>query len=89
VPGTQIKCDAVVDGHCDGELTSSPMVGRSSETLPTRVQILALAPFPGIFLGFIDVVRFVVSGILVNNEVPIVTSGISRTDGCSVLQRCS
>jgi hypothetical protein len=26
----------------------SPMVGRSSGTLPTRVQIMVLAPFPGL-----------------------------------------
>ena len=41
----------------DCELACSPMVGRSSGTLPTRVQILVLAPFPGIFLGFTGVTR--------------------------------
>jgi hypothetical protein len=35
----------------------SPMVGRSSETLPTRVQILVLAPFHGFILGFSSVMR--------------------------------
>jgi hypothetical protein len=30
-----------------GDWACSPMVGRSSGTLPTRVQILVLAPFPG------------------------------------------
>ena len=41
----------------DCELACSPMVGRSSGTLPTRVQILVLAPFLGIFLGFTGVIR--------------------------------
>ena len=40
-----------------GELACSPMVGRSSGTLPTRVQILVLASFSEIFLGFIGVTR--------------------------------
>jgi hypothetical protein len=33
----------------EGEWACSPMVGWSSETLPTRVQILVLAPFYGFF----------------------------------------
>jgi hypothetical protein len=36
-PSTNIAC----------EWACSPMIGRSSGTLPTRVQILVLAPFPG------------------------------------------
>ncbi|CAN6196470.1 unnamed protein product [Urochloa humidicola] len=35
-----------------GELAYSPMVGRSSGTLPIRVQILVLAPFLGFLPGF-------------------------------------
>jgi hypothetical protein len=34
------------------EWACSPMVGRSSETLLTRIQILVLAPFPGFIPGF-------------------------------------
>jgi hypothetical protein len=34
------------DGVC-GDWACSPMVGRSRGTLPTSVQILVLAPFPG------------------------------------------
>jgi hypothetical protein len=34
------------------EWACSPMVGRSTGTLPTRVQILVLAPFPGFIPGF-------------------------------------
>ena len=58
------------------ELACSPMVGRSSGTLPTRVQILVLASFPGIFLGFTGVTRKVVSDVPVDDEVPVVTSGV-------------
>jgi hypothetical protein len=35
----------------------SPMVGRSSRTLTTRVQILVLAHFPGFIPGFSGVMR--------------------------------
>jgi hypothetical protein len=35
-----------------GELTCSTMVRRFDETLPARVQILLLAPFPEISLRF-------------------------------------
>jgi hypothetical protein len=44
-----------VDVTCDW--ACSPMVGRSSGTLPTRVQILVLAPFPGFIPGFSGVMR--------------------------------
>jgi hypothetical protein len=37
--------------------TCSPMVERSSGTLPTRVQILVLAPFPGFISRFSGVMR--------------------------------
>ena len=46
-----------VETDLSRELACSPMVGRSSGTLPTRVQILVLASFLGIFLGFTIVIR--------------------------------
>jgi hypothetical protein len=63
VEGTSLVCSAASKlphawqwsrGLVDHDWTCSPMVGRSSGTLPTRVQILVLAPFPG-FPGFTDV----------------------------------
>ena len=63
------------------KLVCSPMVGRSSGTLPTRVQILVLAPFPGIFLRFTCVTREVVSDVPVDDEAPVVTSRIFRSVG--------
>jgi hypothetical protein len=65
------------------------MVGRFSGTLLIRVQILVLATFPGILPRLTGVVREVVSIVPVDNEVSLVTSGISKSVGCSVLQRCS
>jgi hypothetical protein len=35
----------------------SPMIGRSSGTLPTRIQILMIAPFHRIFSGSTDVIH--------------------------------
>jgi hypothetical protein len=66
------------------------MVGRSYETLPTGVEILVLAPFSKIFFSvFTGVVCYVLSGVIVDNEAPMVTSRISRFVGRSVIQRCS
>jgi hypothetical protein len=42
---------------CNRGWAFSPMVGRSSGTLPNRVQILVLAPFPGFIPGFSGVIR--------------------------------
>jgi hypothetical protein len=64
------------------ELSRSPMVGWYSGTLPTRVQILVLAPF----LGFPRIYRhcvLVVSGVPVDNEAPMGTPGIFKSVGCS------
>ena len=68
-------------GDVPSELACSLMVGRSSGTLLTRVQILVLASFPGIFLGFTGVTRKVVSDVPVDDEAPVVTSGIFRFAG--------
>jgi hypothetical protein len=38
-----------VNHQSNGDWACSPMVGRSSGTLHTNVQILVLAPFPGFF----------------------------------------
>jgi hypothetical protein len=54
------------------------MIERSSGTLPTRVQILVLAPFLD-FPGFTSVMHYVVSDVPVDNEAPSVASGISRS----------
>jgi hypothetical protein len=54
---------------CSFDWSRSPMVRRSSGTLPTRVQILVLAPFPGF------------SRIPVDDKAPLVTSRISRSVG--------
>jgi hypothetical protein len=73
---------------CSFELTCSAMVGRSSGTLPTKVQILVHTPFPLIFSKFTDVMCMV-SSVPVDNETPMMTSGVSRSIGWSVLQMCS
>jgi hypothetical protein len=46
------------------------------------VQILVLAHFHTILLGFTDVVHSVISSVPVNNDVSMVISGITR---CRVL----
>jgi hypothetical protein len=61
-----------------GDWACSPMVGRSSGTLPTRVQILMLAPFSWIYSGIFR--RYTLSGP-VDNEAPMVTSRIYRSAG--------
>jgi hypothetical protein len=51
------------------------MVGRSSGTQPTRVQILVLAHVPRFFRIYR---RYVVSDVPVDVEAPLVTSGLFR-----------
>jgi hypothetical protein len=55
----QVRIEAALDVQVQstGEWACSPMVEWSSGTLPTRVQILVLAPFPGFILGFSGVMR--------------------------------
>jgi hypothetical protein len=57
------------------------MVGRSSGTQPTRIQILVLALFSGFIPGFSGVMRLVVSDVPVDDETPVVTSRISKFVG--------
>jgi hypothetical protein len=62
-------------------LACSLMVGRSSGTQPTRIQILVLALFSGFIPGFSGVMRLVVSDVPVDDETPVVTSRISKFVG--------
>jgi hypothetical protein len=66
--------------HYQSDWVCSPMIGRSSGTLPTRVQILVLAPF----LGFSRIYRrYTLSGKRRSRRRrgAYVSSGISRSFG--------
>jgi hypothetical protein len=52
------------------------MVRKSSGTLPIRIQILVLAPFPGISMIYR---RYELSGERRDDEASMVTSEISRS----------
>jgi hypothetical protein len=46
-----------VDTIREALTNKGPMIGRSSGTLPTRIQILTIAPFHRIFSGSTDVIH--------------------------------
>jgi hypothetical protein len=72
----------------DGDWACNPMVGQSSKTPPTRVQILVLTPFPGCSRIYR---RYALSGKRRSHRRRdnIGDFGNLQICRCSVLRRCS
>jgi hypothetical protein len=78
---------SLINSHQPCDWACSPMVGRSSGTLLTRVQILVLAPFPGFFRIYR---RYALNGKRRSRRRrgAIGDFGNLQNCRCSVLRRC-
>jgi hypothetical protein len=87
-PLTQGRTHEKTEEEARSDWTCSPMVGQSSGTLPTRVQILVLAPFPGFSRIYR---RYALSGKRHSHRWrgAIGDFGNLQICQCSVLRRCS